>query len=316
MLPGRQSLRRWVFSLTVLGSLLGFAAPAHAAPSIDRIEHIADRWVRVFVDSPSMGAVEVQVLLPRNTSRPRPTVYLLDGRSADESGNHWTSLGDAVRFFDDKDVNVVLTVGGTASYYTDWQRSDPQLGTYKWETFLTKELPPLIDSEFAGNGRNAVAGVSMGAQGALMLSVRAPELYRAVAGYSGCYTATDAVGQAQMRLVVGSFRGNADNMFGPEGGPDWAAHDVVAHAEALRGKTIYLSSGSGVPGAKETTESATFGAPIEAVTNYCTHQLADRLTALNIPATTNFRSTGTHAWQYWADDLEASWPVIDKALSN
>ena len=41
-------------------------------------------------------------------------------------------------------VSVVMPVGGMSSFYTDWYR--PAVGngttqTYKWETFLTSELP-------------------------------------------------------------------------------------------------------------------------------------------------------------------------------
>ncbi|MFH5207580.1 alpha/beta hydrolase [Antrihabitans sp. NCIMB 15449] len=298
---------------------------ASAAPTaaIDRVESITDRWVRVFVDSPAMGSVvEVQVLLPKDRSTPRPTVYLLDGRSADSSGSHWTDRGGAVEFFADKDVNVVMTVGGTASYYTDWQRADPTLGTYRWETFLTKELPPLIDSAFDGNGRNAVAGISMGAQAAMMLAFRAPQVYSAVASYSGCYSTTDDLGQAQMRLVVASFRGDADNMFGPPTDPEWAAHDVIGNADALRGKAIYISAGSGLPGPFENLanpdalNSVLFGGPIEAITNQCTQQLAGRLAELGIPATVNHRPVGTHSWPYWTQELANSWPTLAAGLGQ
>lgn len=324
MSPGRSSLRRWVIrTLTALLLLGAFPAVAHATPAarFDHVEHITDRWLRVFVDSPAMGSVvEVQVLLPRETSKPRPTVYLLDGRSADDTGSHWTTLGNAVEFFDDKNVNAVLTVGGTASYYTDWQRPDPTLGNYKWETFLTDELPPLIDGVFDGNGNNAIVGPSMGAQAAMMLAVRAPERYRAVAAYSGCYSAADDFGQAQIRSVVGSFGGDADNMFGPPDDPAWAAHDVLAYADALRGKAIYLSAGSGLPGRHENpanpdlVPSTVIGGPLEAVTAGCTRVLAGRLADLGIGATVDLQGEGTHSWPYWSDDLVLSWPTIGRAL--
>ncbi|KAA0024587.1 alpha/beta hydrolase [Antrihabitans cavernicola] len=333
MSPGRPLLRRWATSTAalLLFGMIPFiaSAPASAAPTgsvgrtatIDHIEKITDRWLRVFVDSPAMGSVvEVQLLLPRDTAKPRPTVYLLDGRSADNTGSHWTTLGNAVQFFDDKDVNAVLTVGGTASYYTDWQKTDPTLGHYKWETFLTKELPPLIDGRFDGNGSNAIVGLSMGAEAAMMLAVRAPQVYRAVASFSGCYTAADDFGQAQIRAVIASFGGDADNMFGAQDDPDWAAHDVVLHAAALRGKAIYVSAGSGLPGRHEIPAnpdllpSALIGGPLEAITNACTHQLAGALGSLGIPATFDFQQTGTHSWPYWTDDLVSSWPTIGGAL--
>ncbi|TSE00697.1 esterase family protein [Skermania sp. ID1734] len=328
MIPGRPSRQRWASraaaaALTALVCLLTSGQPAQAAPSaaIVRIDPITPRWLRVFVRSPAMQAVmQVQLLLPRNTADPRPTVYLLDGRTAEGNGNHWTDRGGAVTFFADKPVNVVLTVGGTASYYTDWQRVDPRLGRYRWETFLTKELPPLLDGRFGGDGRNAVAGVSMGAQAALMLAFRNPQRYAAAAGFSGCYGAADDPDEAEMHLVVASSGGNATNMFGETADPDWAAHDVVVHAAALRGKALYLSSGTGLPGPHETVDdpdvgdSIVLGGPIEAVANACTHRLADRLGQLGISAKVNFRPVGTHSWPYWADDLHDAWPTLAAGL--
>lgn len=349
----RRKVRRWVSSAIVSVALIAGAAgfgppqvlaapgdqprpnsgsadgPSPAEPtvpgvtraSIDRIVPVNDRWLRVWVNSPAMSrAVEVQVLLPRTQDHPRPTVYMLDGRSAEAESNNWTELGHADKFFEDKDVNVVLTVGGPASFYTDWQHPDPVLGTNMWETFLTKELPPLIDAKYNGNGRNAVMGVSMGAEAAMMLAFRQPKLYTAIAAHSGCFSMGTDLGQAQARAVIATYRGGPDNMFGDQHDSAWLDHDVLLHAEALRGKAIYLSVGSGLPGKYDTPNNPDlmstigFGGPLEAATNACTRRLADRLTALGIPLTANFRATGTHSWPYWADELGLSWPTISGAL--
>ncbi|MFD0362041.1 alpha/beta hydrolase [Nocardia sp. GCM10030253] len=349
----RRGVRRWVSSAMVSVALLSGAmavgassvsaapgdtplpstgssdGPAPAEPtttpasqaSIDHIEPITDRWLRVFVHSPAMSrVVEVQVLLPRERNHPRPTVYMLDGRTANPTSNNWTELGHADEFFEDKDVNVVLTVGGPASFYTDWQQPDPVLGTNMWETFLAKELPPLIDTTFDGNGRNAVMGVSMGAEAAMMLAFRQPKLYTAVAAHSGCFSTGTDLGQAQARTVVATYRGEPDNMFGPYHDPDWLEHDVIMNADRLRGKTIYLSVGSGLPGKYDTPNNPDMvstiglGGPLEAATNACTQRLADRLTTLGIPVTSHFRLTGTHSWPYWRDELARSWPTVSRPL--
>jgi S-formylglutathione hydrolase FrmB len=310
--------------LTALHSAVG-AGPrawADALPArIASVEPVNDRLMRVLVDTPEMGRVQVLVLLPRDRGHPHPTLYLLDGRSAYADGSSWLVRGHAQRFFADKPINVVLTTGGTASYYTDWQRPDPVLGNYKWETFLTRQLPPLIDARFDGNGRDAIAGLSMGAQAAMMLAARHPDRYRGVAAFSGCYSSTEGIGEEQMRAVVASDGGDVANMFGGPADGDWAAHDVLTLADKLRGKDIYLSAGSGLPGPHETPQTPDLpdvlllGGPIEALANICTHRLADRLAQLGIPATVGFRSTGTHRWPYWADDLPAAWPVLAHALA-
>jgi S-formylglutathione hydrolase FrmB len=295
------------------------AGPGDA--TVDDVEEVTDRWLKVFVNSPAMGrVVQVQVLLPADRDTPRPTLYMLDGRAASDQGNSWIDRGGALDFFADKNVNVVLTVGGQAGYYTDWQQPDPVLGNNKWETFLTRELPPLIDAEFGGNGRNAVEGVSMGAEAATMLVMRNPELYRAVAAHSGCYAMGSEFGQAQARAVVGTYGGDPNNMFGDQHDPDLLAHDVLVNADALRGKAIYLSAGSGMPGEfdalvdVDSVDAMVFGGPLEAGSHLCTMVLADRLARMQIPATVDLRPAGTHSWPYWAGDLARAWPTLAQGL--
>ncbi|MFF0489303.1 alpha/beta hydrolase [Nocardia sp. NPDC004068] len=295
--------------------------PPPAVATIDHIESLTDRELRVFVKSPAMErTVEVRVLLPADQSHPRPTLYMLDGRSAPADSNNWIERGGALNFFADKPINVVFAVGGPAGYYTDWQRPDPVLGNNKWETFLTRELPPLIDRAFDGDGRDAVEGVSMGAEAAMMLAMRSPGTYRAVAAHSGCYAMGSDIGQAQARAVVRTYGGDPDNMFGDQEDPDWLAHDVMMHADGLRGTAIYLSSGSGLPGPfdgpgnPDSQTSVVFGGPLEAAANACTMALADRLDRMRIPATVDFRPVGTHSWPYWAGDLPKAWPTLAAAL--
>ncbi|MGY2062388.1 alpha/beta hydrolase, partial [Nocardia gipuzkoensis] len=179
-------------AMAVLAVVLGVTVPltgrmpmANAARIVG-IDDLGPTRSAVFIDSPAMGrTVQVQVLHPRGGG-PRPTYYLLDGLDPGERQSTWTNATDAENFFAGKNVNVVLPLGGQAGYYTDWREDDPRFGRYRWETFLTGELPPIIDAAFAGNGVNAIGGLSMGGIAAFVLPVRNPQLYRAVAGYSAC----------------------------------------------------------------------------------------------------------------------------------
>ncbi|WP_232852564.1 alpha/beta hydrolase-fold protein [Nocardia acididurans] len=107
----------------------------------------------------------------------------------------------------------------------------------------------------------------MGGGAAMMPAVRNPGFYQAVAAHSGCSTVGPGHGVA--RAIVHSYNGNPDNMFGPPHHPDWLARDVIRHAEELRGTSVYLSSGSGIPGEADTLgpsglpECITQGGPLE-----------------------------------------------------
>ncbi|MEV6101345.1 alpha/beta hydrolase family protein [Nocardia sp. NPDC051981] len=306
---------------------------SHAEPVASHLDHIdraGQRQEMFYVYSAAMQrTIPLQVLTASDASTPHPTLYLLNGASGGTDITNWYSRTDIVSFFWNKNVNVVTPVGGEFSYYTDWQRDDPKLGRNRWETFLTRELPPIIDATLHTSGVNAIAGVSMSATSALDLAAAAPTLYSAVAAYSGCASTSDAAGRAYIRLVLA--RGDADpkNMWGPDDDPAWRAHDAILNADALRGKAIYLSSGTGLPGPAEAlgaqatpdqvvtkANQMVLGGMIEAATNSCTHQLADRLSALNIPAQVDFRTVGTHTWAYWQDDLHNSWPLLAAALGT
>lgn len=288
-----------------------------------------DRTVIAEVYSAAMDrTIPVRVRTPADTSSPRPTLYLLNGASGGEGTATWEHQTDVAGFFADKNVNVVTPLSGAYSYYTDWVHDDPTLGRNKWETFLTRELPPLIDAEFGTTGVNAIAGLSMAGTSVLGLAAAQPELYRAVGAYSGCAETSSNIGKTYVRTVVES-RGGGDieNMWGPLDGPGWAANDPYVNAEKLRGLKMYISSGTGLPGDHDRFGSRTVGDDpdilmsqvvtggiIEAAVNACTHRLDARFEELGIPAHFEYRATGTHSWGYWEDDLEKSWPMIADAI--
>ncbi len=322
-------LRRTTAVLAMIGALfigLIVAPPvASAQAQIDHIIQRTQRWQQVFVRSPAMQrVVQVDVLTPAAATTARPTLYLLDGNGADAAAGQstWTLRTDAVNFFADKQVNVVLAVGGGGTFYTDWLRDDPGLGHNRWETFLTQELPPLIDATFHGNGRDAVAGVSMGGQAAMALATRNPTLYRSVAAYSGCLF-TGSIGQGYVRTAVAERGGNADNMWGAALNPQWAAHDVALHTDALRGKPVFVSVASGIPGPPDLAFDPLYSWPtteteavaIEQGAHDCTLAFDAELRTQHIPATMKYYPTGTHSWPYWQQPLHDSWPILAAGLA-
>ncbi|WP_405135396.1 alpha/beta hydrolase [Nocardia sp. NBC_01388] len=319
---------RWLALLALLISGTVFAPHVAAQPTetatIDHVVAVTSRWLQVYVRSPAMaGIVHIDLLLPADTTSPHPTVYLLEGiDSARPDQNDWTAQGGAVDFFADKDVNVVLPVGGAGSFYTDWQRPDPLRGRQQWETLLTRELPPLLDTRFHGNGVDAIVGISMGAQAAMMLAERSGDLYRAVSALSGCFDSGDTLGKAELRYIIATDGSDPDNMWGPATDPDWLAHDVLAHASQLTGKSLYIYAATGFPGVHENSATPNLpdavleGGAIEFGARLCTEALQRRLGELGIPATYDLAPAGTHSWPYWRDQLSAEWPVLAAALGR
>ncbi|WP_301546742.1 alpha/beta hydrolase family protein [Gordonia sp. X0973] len=334
---------------TVVGLALAFAATVSAVPAAhaeDGSRIVSARSTGVQEESLVVYAasmkreVPLTVLLPKDTAKPRPVLYLLNGvgggervKTADGTkGSSWGDYTTYRKFFRDKNVYVVTPMSGRFSYYTDWREPDPQLGIQKWQTFLTEELPPLIDQHYGTARRNAIAGLSMGGTSVFNLAIANHRLYRSVAAFSGCARTSDPIGQQYVKLTINDNARNrrAEKMWGPVGGPGWLANDPYVQAPRLRGIKIYMTTGSGLPGENDTLERQDVknggphwladqilsGGVIEAAVNLCTQQMAQRLSSIGIPYRLTVRPTGTHAWSYWQQDLYNTWPALARDLAT
>lgn len=330
-------------ALAALSVVAAAAAPAAAAPSgnsphpaptpvpsaqesggrLLRVQVLDDRRIRLHIRSAAMGReIAIDTLIGSGPA-PRPTLYLLDGVDGGPTSG-WLTKGGAAEFFADKPVDVVLTTGGTASMYADWIRVDAALGLNRWETFLTEELPPIVE-EYLGSSRiRAIAGVSMGAQAAMMLTQRHQGFYRGVAGMSGCYSTSDQLGRAVTTMTVASRGGNPENLFGPPTSPEWLAHDSLLGADKLRGTRIYVSVASGSPSNAalmsigDSPEILAVllggGSLLEAGARLCTQRFAARLSELDIPVVVDYLPEGMHSWPDFEVQLHRSWPTLSAAL--
>ncbi|GAA1481081.1 alpha/beta hydrolase family protein [Gordonia sinesedis] len=324
-MTGRLSV---VLAAVMAAGMVWAAAPPAAA---DPTRYISTKRTgpttsEIVVHSAAMNRdIPLQIIAPRDRSRPAPVLYLLNGAGGGEDNANWQAKTDVVKFFADKQAYVVTPMKGAFSYYTDWIKPDPKLGVNKWSTFLGRELPPVINSLYNTNGRNAIAGISTSATSVLNLAIAHPGLYRAVGSYSGCASTTTPNGTFYVQLVV-EVRGEGDtrNMWGRVGSAGWRANDPVINAAKLRGLSLYISSATGLPGEfdnlrvvpdpAELANRVVVGGAIEAATRQCTDQLAARLRQLRIPATFDLPGGGSHSWPYWQQQLHRSWPQLYRAI--
>lgn len=326
---GRIAACAYLLAAGVLLSAFGQAAPAFAQPVTAFIERQVSEGAglsAVYVYSPAMReSVKVQVYSGASNTGPRPTLYFLSGLGEEDPGNSmWLHKSPLREFYADKNVSVVMPLAGNGSFYTDWKRDDPKLGRYQWETFLTEELPPLIEAEFDGSGKRGIAGLSMGAGAGLLLAARNPGVYAAVAAYSGCYSSRGVAGQLYPRSVIAGFGGDADNMWGGPNDPEWARHDILGMVENLRGTTLYVSTGTGragpydqpgYPGNSNPIDRQLIGGGIELGALWCTSQLDSALAAKGIAADIRYVDPATHSWPYWIDQQRESWPILAAAMA-
>ncbi|MEU1276736.1 alpha/beta hydrolase-fold protein, partial [Streptomyces sp. NPDC005799] len=100
-------------------------------------------------------------------------------------------------------VNAGDTVpGGNSGYWSDWYNNGAG-GPPMYETFVTKQLRPLIDANFrtvADRANRVILGESVGGYGALMLAARHPDLFSATSSLSGAADSNSAPGAAVLSL--------------------------------------------------------------------------------------------------------------------
>ena len=295
---------------TVLGgAALVTASPAEARGCAGKVER---------VHSAAMHK-SIPVCIVSAGKPGRGTLYLLDGLRAPNGNSGWNIETNVSSFMRGKGVNVAIPYGGGGSFYTDWEQRDPALGLNKWETFLTKELPNYMsDKHGAARGKNGIAGLSMSGTSALNLASRHPNLYKAVASYSGYPTVTMPGFTQGIQASVAEMGGNPNNMWGFYPAGQWAANDPFLTAGNLAGKRVYVSSGTGLGSRYDGSlmpGSAGFNpvrfaqmVPLEVAASVSSQLYIARVALVpGVRLTTNISPDGDHWWTYWQDRFKQSW---------
>ncbi|MCF2527936.1 alpha/beta hydrolase [Yinghuangia soli] len=299
----------------------------------DRIRVVSERRdgrvLDLTVASPALGGAEavVRLLLPRGwqpgTHRRWPVLYMLHGATGDH--RMWSERTDLPEITEDRDVLVVIPDGGPFSYYSNWWNHG-SYGAPAWETFHLDEMRTLLEHNYGAGTRRAIAGLSMGGQGAFKYAAARPGMFRMAASYSGVLNTTAP------RVVIGGPFGDTDfataqGMFIDAYGTDhlrlwgdrykqaavWAANNPTDLAWRLRGIPLYISAGDGnpgpldPPGTKFDTGEAMFG-PMsnDFVAAGRRHRL--RMTTALGP--------GTHTMPYWQHHLHKSFPMLMDVLGD
>ncbi|MGB6052336.1 MAG: alpha/beta hydrolase-fold protein, partial [Rhodococcus sp. (in: high G+C Gram-positive bacteria)] len=298
---------------------------APSAATVTAVDWLSDRRVALWIDSPSMGTpIQVQLLLARdwniNPQAVFPSVWMLDGLRATDTENGWTAETDAESYFADKNVNVVLPVGGQSSFYSDWVDQDNGKN-YQWETFLTKELPPILENDWRTNQTRGVVGLSMGGTSAMFLAARNKGFFQFAGSLSGILTTTSlGMPQAIQYAMADAGGFSSKAMWGAPTNDLWAQHDPYLLAEQLEGVSLYISSGNGVAGPYDPpsgipgVSSNYAGMGLEILSRLTSQTFATKLNKLGIPAQVNYRPSGLHTWEYWQFELKQLWPQLANTL--
>lgn len=199
--------------------------------------------------------VDYSVYLPpdyETSSRFYPVLYLLHGYTDDETG--WVQFGEANYIADRAIANgeappmiIVMPDAGVTWYVNSYD------GKERYEDFFINEFIPNIERGFRIRSKKefrAVAGLSMGGHGSLIMATKHPELFAACAPLSAAVWVEDeTINMPNERWdeVVGQPYGK-----GLEGNARLTDHyrqnsvlDVIknADAEALKKVRYYIDCG-------------------------------------------------------------------------
>ena len=297
--------------LLALALVAAIAAPTPVAAAYSRPGLPVER---LDVPSPSMGrniAIQFQGGGPHS-------VYLLDGLRARDDENGWDINTAAFEWYADSGLSLVMPVGGQSSFYTDWYR--PAAGsagtvTYKWETFLTQELPAWLAANKALDPMgNAVVGLSMAGGSALNLAIWHPTQFLFAASLSGFLNPSLGLWPILINVAMhdaGGYR--ATDMWGPKGDVAWQRNDPMVNIARLvaNNTAVWVYCGTGAPSDLDNTPDPNLGglftaAYLENVTLDTNKEFRQKyLAAGGHNAVFNFPPNGTHSWGYWGAQLQA-----------
>lgn len=127
--------------------------------------------------------VEVVIVSPEKEKQSScPVLYLLHGYSG--NAKTWISINENIPKMSDRDGVIVVCPNCENSWYWD----SPINSGSQFETFITKELLPYVDTHYntiKSRNYRAITGLSMGGHGALWLSFRHKTLFGAAGSTSG-----------------------------------------------------------------------------------------------------------------------------------
>ena len=326
MTLGKKTRRSWSVRLAVsttmaaalpaLVSVAGGSAPAAAFSSPNAPIEYLD------VASPSMGR-NIRVEFESGGTGAH-AVYLLDSMEAGDDFNGWDINTAAFDWYNGSGLSLVMPVGGKSSFYSNWYGpavGNGQTYTYKWETFLTEELPTWLSANknVAANG-DAVVGLSMGGSSALVLAAYHPHQFIYAGSLSGFLNLSQGQWPGMVSVAMkwnGGFDPNA--MWGPPGDPAWARNDPTVNVSRLVANHtrtwVYCGNGTPTDAALASPDAPIAGLGfLEGFAIDSNYAFKDAyLAAGGRNGVFNF-GNGIHSWGYWGQQLQQMKPDLQRVL--
>jgi S-formylglutathione hydrolase FrmB len=309
-----------IVALAIAALTLGTASRASAArivtwdgPGVSKSRYVdpakapADDYEEPPGVPPRPNALKMTVYEPTgyrsHPNRRYPILWLLHGHG--DAYDSWTNaqrgrFPDPVRGF----PGLIVMPTGDHGWYTNWWngglRGDPA-----WERYHLDQLIPLVDHRLRvrrGRRWHAVAGLSMGGEGAMYYASQRPGYFGTAASFSGTL---DIERPEYQQAFDAANHDPSQDIWGDPQAQEfyWAGHNPIKLVEALRDTRLYVSVGDGVPDPTSQDEvSNYFGQLAEAEIHQQDSDFVSAAQNAGIDVTYN-QHQGIHDWPYWRRDI-------------
>lgn len=232
--------------------------------------------VRVYSES-MKKEISVVYVLPDKALQGEncPVVYLLHGYS--DNHKTWIHRKPELKEQADQKGLIIVCPDGSTSWYWD----SPIDSTFRYETFVSRELVEYTDKHYStidSPGGRAISGLSMGGHGALWLAVHHPEVF----GVAGSMSGGVDIRPFPRNWEINRRLGNKEQY--PE---IWEAHTVINCIPLFKKANLALIIDCG---------SSDFFYEVNC-------NLHKRLLEEGIPHDFIIRP-GSHSWDYWIPSFD------------
>lgn len=216
-----------------------------------------------------------------------PVVYLLHGYAGDYS--NWVKKYETLDQVADDSGFIFVCPDGKQSWYWD----SPINKDSQFESYITKELVPYIDSQYrtvAKPNMRAITGLSMGGHGALWLAMRHSDIFGVCGSMSGGVDIRPFPNKWKMKEQLGEYEDNK---------AVWDSHTVINLVPTLKKGQLKIIFDCGVDDFFYQVNLNLHNALLKQGID---HDFISR--------------PGRHTWEYWVNSLDYQLLFFQKALGE
>ncbi len=268
------------------------------------------------------NALRVNVYLPPgydpDSKHGYPVLYLLHGQG--DAYDSWANpangdlLQTAAGF-----PGVIVMPEGDRGFYANWWNGGAR-GAPAWERYHLDQLIPLVERRVpirGGRRWHAIAGLSMGGEGAMFYASQRPGYFGSAASFSGPLSIERPTYQEAFEAGTGQDR---EALFGDPQAQEfyWAGHNATKLVANLRSTRLYVAAGDGVANPASPDEIGNyFGQLAEAELGQQAAEFAAAAEEAGAEVT-YAPHQGIHDWPYWRADLAnaIAWGLFERPPST